>query len=247
MNPGEFVHLSRNEERLWWFRGMRRIFDLLQRRYCGSPPGARVLEAGCGTGFEAARIARNQGWRILPIDLSDAAVKAARARGLDVTAANIVSLPFADTAFDGLVSLDVIVHLDAARQAAALREFHRVLRPGGWLAMRAAAFGFLRSKHSEWVGETHRVRLPELRAAAESAGFRIRFASYANTMLLPVAIAKFRLWEPLTGATPASGVEMPSPWLNRLLEVPLRVECLCFRSGMRMPVGQSVYLFAEKP
>jgi len=247
MNPGEFTHLSQSEERLWWFRGMRRIFDLLQERYCASPAGARILEAGCGTGFEAARLTRRLGWRIVPVDLSDVAAKAARSRGLDVTSANIVSLPFPDAAFDGLLSLDVLVHLEAAQQAAALREFHRVLRPGGWLALRAAAFELLSSRHSAWVGERHRVRLSELRPAAERAGLRIRFASYANSLLLPVAVAKFRVWEPLTDAPAASGVQMPPDWLNRLLEMALRAEYYWLRAGLKMPLGQSLYLFAEKP
>ncbi len=247
MNPGEFFHLSQNEDRLWWFRGMRRIFDLLQDRYSGSPAGACVLDAGCGTGYEAARIARRRGWRVIPVDLSDVAAKAARARGLAASRADVLSLPFADRTFDGLYSLDVLVHLDGPQQAAALREFYRVLRPGGWLAVRVAAFGFLRSRHSRWAGERHRVRLPELRGAAESAGFRLRFASYANSLLLPVAIAKFRVWEPLTGAPAASGVQMPPDWLNRLLEAPLRAEYYWLRAGMRMPAGQSVYLFAGRP
>lgn len=247
MNPGEFAHLSLNEERLWWFRGMRRIFDLLQDRHCISPAGARVLEAGCGTGFEAARISALRGWRVIPIDLSTVGAAAARVRGLDVAAADILRLPFPDASFDGVFSLDVLVHLDAARQAVALKEFHRVLRPGGWFAVRCAALSFLRSRHSQWAGEKHRSSLSALRLDAERAGFRVRFASYANTLLLPVAILKFRLWEPLTGAPVASGVQMPPGWLNRLLEIPLMAEYQLFRAGLKSPVGQSLYLIADKP
>ena len=41
--------------------------------------------------------------------------------------------------------------------------------------------------------------------------------SYANSLLMPVALAKFRLWEPLMRKAPASGVQPVAPWLDRIL------------------------------
>ncbi len=247
MNPAEFEQLSSHEERLWWFRGMREIFNLLLDRYCPAGPGAQLLEAGCGTGFEAARLRRERGWAVTPIDLSPVAAAHARVRGLNPALAGIEALPFASQTFQGVISLDVLVHLDVAGQRRAIIEFARVLQPGGWILVRSAALEVLRSRHSEWVGERHRVRLPELRYAAEAAGLQVRYATYANSLLLPVALAKFRVWEPLAGGPAASGVAMPAQWLNRLLELPLRVERGWLAMGGRFPVGQSVYVVAVKP
>jgi hypothetical protein len=38
--------------------------------------------------------------------------------------------------------------------------------------------------------------------------------TYANALLMPVALAKFRIWEPLTRQPPASGVQPVPPWLD---------------------------------
>jgi len=247
MNPAEYAQLSSHEEHLWWFRGMRRILDLLLDRYCPAGAGARVLEAGCGTGFEAARLVGERGWAITPIDLSPVAAAHTRGRGLHPAIASVEALPFAPDLFQGVISLDVLVHLDAPGQARSIGEFARVLRPGGWLLVRSAALEVLRSRHSEWVGERHRVRLSGVRTAVEAAGLRVRYATYANSLLLPVALAKFRVWEPLTRTPARSGVEMPAAWLNRLLEVPLRAEGGWLGMGGRFPAGQSIYVCAEKP
>jgi SAM-dependent methyltransferase len=246
MNPGEYEALSANEERLWWFRGMRRIADVLLDRYCAAGRGARILEAGCGTGYDASRFARERGWEVTVVDLSPVAAGLARRRGLEPALADIRKLPFRNGSFEGLISLDVLVHLEPEGQSAAIGEFARVVSPGGWMLLRVAALKALRSRHSEWVGERHRVRLGEVRAKVEAAGLRVLRATYANSLLLPVALMKFRVWEPLTGAAAASGVELPAGWLNGLLELPLRVEAEWLRAGGRLPIGQSVWVVASK-
>lgn len=181
MNPGEYEHLALNEEQLWWFRGMRRMTDLLLDRECGLGHGARVLEAGCGTGYEAERLGRRRGWSVVPVDLSPVAVAHALGRGLSAAQADILSLPFADGRFDGVISLDVLVHLNESAQSAAISEFARVLRTGGCLLLRVAALPILRSRHSEWAGERERVRMGRLREAVRRAGFEVRFTTYANS------------------------------------------------------------------
>lgn len=246
MNPGEYAALTSHEDGLWWFRGMRRLTDLLLDRYCQSSRGARVLDAGCGTGYDAKRITTKRGWSITPVDLSPVAARLARGRGLRPAIADICRLPFGGDSFDGLISLDVLVHLGPEEQDAAIAEFARVIKPGGWVLVRASALEVLRSKHSEWVGERHRVRRRELRARIEAAGLRVKRATYANTLLLPVALAKFRVWEPLVRAPVASGVDVPQHWLNELLELPLRAEHGWLRMGGNLPLGQSVYVVAEK-
>ncbi len=100
--------------------------------------GRRVLEVGCGTGNISLALAR-RGARVTGVDLSfpmlaRAQHKASReglALGFIRGAAG--SLPFADTHFDGVIS---ILALDfIPERAGALREMVRVLRPGGFLAV----------------------------------------------------------------------------------------------------------------
>ena len=81
---------------------------------------------------------------------------------------------------------------------------------------------------------------------AGACGFRVLRVTYANSLLLPVAFAKFRIWEPLTNAPAASGVEPVAPWVNNLLELPLTLESLWLGAGGSFPVGQSLILIAER-
>ncbi len=243
MNPAEFQNIARAEEDMWWFRGMRAIL----RAWVGRLPRRdfrRVLEAGCGTGYMSGWMAREFGWKVTPLDLDFVGLSHSdlprRTQG-DITA-----LPYRDGAFDALVSLDVIVHLPRGSEGAALQEFARVLEPGGTLVLRASALDILRSRHSQFAHERQRFTKERLRSALEAAGLEVLAVSYANSLLLPVALLKFRVWEPLTKQAPQSGVVVPAAWLNRLLELPLRIEAWWLGNGGGFQLGQSVLVLARK-
>jgi len=97
----------------------------LVRRYA---EGARVLEAGCGTGLLLDRV-RGFARHAVGIDLSPGMLAHAAARGLPVANASITSLPFADASFDVAYSFKVLAHVEAIGDA--LAELARVVRPGG--------------------------------------------------------------------------------------------------------------------
>jgi hypothetical protein len=98
-----------------------------------------------------------------------------------------------------------------------------------------------------FVEERQRYTEGRLRWLCQRAGLRVLRTTYLNSLLLPVAALKFRVWEPLTNAPPASGVEPVAPWLNRLLEVPLKLEAPLIGAGVNLPLGQSLLLAAERP
>lgn len=93
-----------------------------------------VLEAGCGVATDGLQFAR-AGARYTGIDFSPTAVELARRRfeleGVDgsLVRGSITELPFPDASFDLVYSHGVIHHLPQTEQA--VRELHRVLRPGG--------------------------------------------------------------------------------------------------------------------
>ncbi len=92
---------------------------------------ATVLDAGCGEGYYAAKMAEN-GHAVLGLDLSKRGVthaaKLARREGLNAffCVAGIFDLPLADASVDAVVSLFAPV---------AEEEFLRVLKPGGVLIL----------------------------------------------------------------------------------------------------------------
>jgi len=248
MNPAEFTNIAAVERDLWWYRGMERTFYRFVEPMVSNHRNLRVLEAGCGTGFMSRSMRQHLGWDILPMDLSLVGLAHARRLGLDrLVAGNIVQLPYRDASFDAVVSLDVIAHLDQGPDEEAFEEFARVLRPGGFLFLRSSALPILRSRHSMFVQERQRYTKSRLRHLCRTAGLDVRRVTYLNSLLLPVAFLKFRLWEPLTGAAPASGVSMPPRWLNHLLEMPLKAESALVGAKVNLPLGQSLLLAATKP
>ncbi len=127
--------------------GTREFFDSIERhRYTEYAPwmprvmgfdkfrGARLLEIGCGMGTDLLQFARG-GARCTGVDLTPRSVEITRHRfGLygmngDFMLADGEQLPFASESFDVVYSNGVLHHTPDT--AGAIREVHRVLRPGG--------------------------------------------------------------------------------------------------------------------
>jgi SAM-dependent methyltransferase len=92
----------------------------------------RVLDVGCGTGEDAAELTANAIFAIgIERSITMGAEARRRAPALTLTAADAQALPFRDGTTDAVRADRVIQHLPDA--PAALREWHRVLSPGGRL------------------------------------------------------------------------------------------------------------------
>lgn len=247
MNPAEFANIAKSEEHFWWYRGMRTILFRMLDPYLAGRSIGRVLEAGCGTGYFAHLLQRERGWPVVPMDFSWHGLRYARQMGLErAVQGDIGSLPFADGAFDLAMSVDVLPHLPRGQEHRAARELARVLARGGLLVVRTAALDILRSRHSQFAFERQRFTRRRLMASMTGAGVRVLRCSYVNSLLLPVALAKFRVWEPLLRRPPASGVEPVAPWLDKLLYAPLALEAAWLGAGHNLPAGQSLVLIGEK-
>jgi len=116
---------------------------------CGNPqvmaelqPGQWVLDLGSGAGFDALLAARKVGpqGHVAGIDMTDAMLERARSNAAAAGLANveflkgdIESLPLADDLFDVVLS-NCVLNLCPDKDRA-LGEIHRVLKPGGRLAV----------------------------------------------------------------------------------------------------------------
>ena len=248
MNPQEFANIARSERDFWWYRGMRKILFALLDPFLSGRRLERALEAGCGTGYMALVCQKRYGARMYPADLGYEGLEYGRRMGLERLAqADLQALPFRAASFDLVMSLDVLVHFPRGREDAAMRELARVLAPGGLLVIRVSALDILRSRHSEFTCERQRFTRARLRGLAERHGIRVLRATYANSLLLPVALARFRIWEPLLQKPAASGVDPVPGWLDRLLYLPLALEAHWLAWGFGLPLGQSLVLIGEKP
>jgi SAM-dependent methyltransferase len=107
--------------------------------WLGLAPGSRVLDVACGSGGPARWLARETGATVVGVDSNRHAVRTAgelaRQEGLDALASFQQAdagrpLPFDDASFDAVVCVDAINHLPD--RAGVLRDWHRLLAPGGW-------------------------------------------------------------------------------------------------------------------
>ncbi|KAJ9605450.1 hypothetical protein H2200_010107 [Cladophialophora chaetospira] len=133
---------------LWPFpvsKAQRAMEDQLFNQL-GLEPGSLVLDAGAGSGYVAMHLAE-KGLKVHAIDITPLHVGDARrnikARGLEdhvaVDLADYHDLSnFTDGSFDGIYTMETFVHAD--NPANVLRNFYRLLRPGGVLLHNEADF-----------------------------------------------------------------------------------------------------------
>ena len=253
MRAQDYADLYALEESLWWFTGMREVTRALLDPVCPRGHVRDVLDAGCGTGGMLRWLGRYAGGgRVVGVDLSADALDFCRGRGLrDVAGASVTALPFADSTFDLVTSFDVLVQLPGeGSDELAMREMFRVLRPGGVAFVRVAAYEWMRSGHDEALGTQRRYTLAQFVERMERAGFLVRRATYANALLLPVAVLRRLVLKRLGLADGGSDVK-PLPrglgWLNRVLASALAAEAsLLRRHGANLPAGLSAICVAEK-
>jgi ubiquinone/menaquinone biosynthesis C-methylase UbiE len=111
----------------------RRLPILLD--YLALEEGERVLDCGCGMGFQLMVMGALRDVRLTGLDSDTARLEQAAREGVraELVRGDAQELPFADGCFDKVLMTEVLEHLpDDVR---ALREAYRVLRCGGLLAI----------------------------------------------------------------------------------------------------------------
>jgi ubiquinone/menaquinone biosynthesis C-methylase UbiE len=121
--------------------GLDPFWDLLFGKvvdHLGAKRGDRILDAGCGYCFHAARLAR-AGLHVTGVDMSPAALSAARkaldGKGLSIELqqGNLLDLPFKNGSFPFVGCWGVLMHIPEVERA--LEELARVLQRGGKLCL----------------------------------------------------------------------------------------------------------------
>lgn len=139
--------------------------------------GGPVVEFGSGPGRVTAYLDR-LGTNVRGVDLSPAMVALARRTfpGLRFDEGSMTELGgFADGSLRGIVAWYSLIHLPPAEVPGVLAEFHRILAPGGHLAL-AFQVGEEVSRHTEAFGhplslDFHRMRPDRVTEQLREAGF----------------------------------------------------------------------------
>src|SRR5262245_35229373 len=164
MENQEYGTMLAVEDRNWWYVGMQEITTTVLAELYPRPGNLQILDAGCGTGAVMSYL--SPFGTVTGCDMSPLALHFCQQRDLsDLGQASVTRLPFRDEQFDLVTSFDVLCHRTIGDYRYTLREFQRVLRPGGHLFLRLPAYDWLQAHHDEVVHTIHRFTGPELEEA----------------------------------------------------------------------------------
>lgn len=133
-----FGYYPEGHEHISMQQAMQNMMEQVGQRLALSA-GSRVLDAGCGEGATAIHLAQSHRFNIEGVDILDFNIERAKQKTAEAhatasfTLASYDKLPFADQSFDGIYTLETLLHATNADEV--LREFYRVLRPGGRIVM----------------------------------------------------------------------------------------------------------------
>lgn len=235
---------QRAEATHFWFRGFRQFVRPLIARAAGGRRNLRLLDCGCGTGYNLSLLA-GYGTTV-GMDLTHSGLKVAREAGERVVRGDAMHLPYASAAFDVVASFDVLPCIPDDRVAIA--EMARVLKPGGFLVANMAALDVLYGDHSAFSGEVRRYTPARLRARLAEAGLEPVTIRFGFSSIFPILLTVRLLQKARRGrATPReSEIAMPSAFVNGVLSAIVLCEVWVSRV-VPMPFGSSLRVLARKP
>ncbi len=243
MNPEEYANLARLEETHWYYAGKRELVRRWIQRVRELRADDRLLDCGAGTGRFAGEMAAH--CQVWALDDHEESLRLLRER---LPAGRVLALagdqvPLPDGSFEVVTALDVLEH--TPDDAAVVREFRRLLVPGG-LAVVTVPAGM--ALWSDWDVALHHYRRyarPGLRALFPVNDWDVVFVNYTNVLPYPAvwALRRWRGWFPARAEAPRAEDKIPPQWLNRLLR---SVFVLTGLSRFPWPFGVSLLLVARR-
>jgi SAM-dependent methyltransferase len=178
-----FETMARHARTHWWYEGRRSLVRETLRRY--ELPAGLVLDVGCGTGDNMQMLEEVSAAAVVGTDLSRHALRHAVRGRTEIALAE--ELPVATGACGLVASMDVVEHLDD--DLVGLREYRRVLAPGGLLLLTVPSYQWLWGEHDVRAAHRRRYRVKGLAAVVKAADFEVLHTTYYNSFLVPAAAA----------------------------------------------------------
>lgn len=230
------------EDGLWYYQALHAH---MARSLCAvvRDKPAKILDAGCGTGGLIRRLAPGcSAWTWTGVDLSPLACALARLRcTARIVEGSITAMPFETVSFDAVTCADVLYHIKDDQSA--LRELHRVLRPGGVAVINVPAHPWLWSYHDIAVHGERRYTRRDLRRKIELAGFSVVRITHWNAFLLPLIALRRKCWPAPRGG---SDVKASSPGMAVFFGSVMKLEAAWLKRGAGFACGSSLLAICIK-
>jgi SAM-dependent methyltransferase len=240
-----YSHLYRTEPHHWWYAGRRKIiFDRILPQL-SQYKSARILDVGCGTGYDIQCLQQYGHDHVMGLDISLEALRFCQKRSItQLVRGNGTLLSFPDNSFDMVLALDILELVQD--DLTALREQARVLRPGGTLVILTVAYEFLRSFHDDFYHNLRRYEIEDLQDKVQQAGLTISKLTYANTFLFPIVLLG-RMVMRIMGRPKyvTSENDLHPVWSNAFLKSVFAAESLLLHH-INLPFGTSILCIAKK-
>lgn len=238
----EYRKMFRFEEGYWWYRGLHElVLSVLARRLS---PGARVLDAGCGTGRMLELL--QERYDAEGLDYAPEAVACCRERGVRAVQGDLNGWEGVPGSLDAIVSFDVLCTRGIADPVRVQKAWARSLRPGGWLVLNHPAFRLLRRDHDVAVAGLRRYRKRQVREELERLGYDVEQMAYRLPHLF-IFILLQKIGQKLRpGRVVTSDLKELPAWLNRLMLGLNRLENLWVRRGWDLGFGSSLLVVARR-
>lgn len=183
----------------WYIPALKLKYGLLSLR----ETKGKILEVGCGGGAMSRAIKHYRHDLVVTgCDISRKALRMAKidSQGMKFYYGDVYSLSFKNNSFDAILAFDVIEHLDNPQKA--LRELHRVLKPGGILHFAIPYEGsflnlegllsiFKWNAKEIYCGHVNKFAIGDAEKITEKQGFKLIKRSFSAHFINQIADAFF--------------------------------------------------------
>lgn len=218
------------------------------------PADATIADVGCSTGYllEDVRAAYPAA-TLVGVDLIGAGLEKAYrlVPSAQLARADACDLPIADDRLEAVVSANLLEHVPDDR--AALREFRRVLRPGGRVVIVVPAGPSTYDYYDRFLGHERRYARGELAGKCAEAGLEVLDDTYIGALIYPpfwlVKQRNRRVGSGLHGEALERQVtaDIVRTHDSRIGELTRRIERRLAQSGVRFPFGIRSLVAARLP
>ncbi len=204
MDAAEYTNIAALETEHWYYSGKRKFAREWILRARPPAPTDVLLDCGAGTGRFAKEM--EAFCRVMVLDDHEEALRILRTR---FRSDQILSLagdrvPLPDGSLEYVTALDVLEHVPD--DAAVVRGFHRLLKPGGLAVVTVPASMALWSDWDVALHHYRRYHRRQLRGLFPAGNWEIVHANYTNVLVYPAvwSVRKWRAWR-ASPKQPANG------------------------------------------